>query len=214
MKNVHHRIKAYIMKYFPSLKSIFRPQEFYFGAVPDNVVRIAPTKIEPVPDEDTTTREADLVNESVSIVAGSKYKKRSANKKKDEDTPKEEKKEMAEHDDDKERGDKHHHHKDCCCDRVDIPVVIKVFDFCAEKKYYLQKFEDAIGEYYDMYPYVLFKYKKEYCDGGHHHDGDGDHHHHKCRVRFCVYFSLLDYDKAFEIETSLQKKYRHILLRY
>ena len=102
------------------------------------------------------------------------------------------------HDHDGKHEEKHHHRY--CCDKPDVPVVGKIFEFCDEKRYKLEKFEQAIREYYELYPYVLIKYEKVYPK------------HKKCTVRYCVWFSLLDYEKAFEIEKSLQKKYRYLLL--
>lgn len=207
MNNIMGKIKGTIMRYFPALKGIFKQQDSALGiAPPSNVVTLASVKNDEPKPQNITTRETELVNSSVSMVANTQNNSKEKKRKKDDKPDKEGT--MPE--------EKKHKDKHCCCDPVVIPVVIKVFDFCNEKYYLLKKFEEYIEEYKDLYPTVLFKWTKEYCDNYHRHDDDDNdqHKHRKCAVRFCVYFSLLDYEKAFEIETNLQKKYRHILLRH
>ena len=212
MKKLMAKIKEIIVRYFPAFKGMFNKQGSELAVTPTNVVHMSSIKKEPA-TKSITTRETEFLNSSVSMVVKQKKASRKKTESNKNDNSKEEQK-MPEHENHDHDHDKHR--KDCCCEPVVIPVVIKVFDFCGEKYYYLKKFEEYIAEYYDLYPTVLFKFKKEYCDykHDHDHDHDDDHKHKKCRVRFCVYFSLLDYEKAFEIETNLQKKYRHILLKH
>ena len=106
--------------------------------------------------------------------------------------------EVAEYHDEEDCHDDKHHHK-YCCDKPTIPVVGKVFEICDDKRA-AEKLEKAIREYAELYPYVLIKWEKVYPK------------YKKCTVRYCVWFSLLDYEKAFEIEKNLQKKYRRLSL--
>ena len=88
------------------------------------------------------------------------------------------------------------HHEEKCCYFPEVPVVLKGFEWCDYEKYcdYIREFEEYIKKYMCEYPCVLISYKKIYPS--------------KCKVRFCVFFSLCDYEKAFEIEEKLQKIYR------
>lgn len=100
--------------------------------------------------------------------------------------------------DDDVRHDNHYKYSRCCS-KPDIAVVGKIFEFCDESKKKLYKFEEAIREYYENYPYIIIKYEKIYPK------------HKKCTVRYCVWFSLLKLDKAFEVEKGLQRKFRYIV---
>ena len=61
-------------------------------------------------------------------------------------------------DDEKRHDDNHKYHR--CCSKPDIGVVGKIFEFCDESKKKLYKFEEAIREYYENYPYIIIKYEK------------------------------------------------------
>lgn len=100
---------------------------------------------------------------------------------------------------------KHHDKHDDCedkdpCEPPEIAVVGKVFSFCDHDPKDVKKFEDLIEEFHCKYPWVLFKWNKAYTNK------------YKCQIRYFVWFSLLDYEKAFELEAYLQKKYRKILM--
>lgn len=183
------------MRYFPSFRTLFKQPELYVVEA-RKVSNAAPAL--PAGGE-------EQVKSSLSIVAASPTKRRkekltnnkqTSEGKKMEDDVKTDKPDNHDHD--------HHHDKDClCCEKPDVAVVGKIFEFCDEKYYRLEKFEESIMEYHEQYPHVLLKYERLH-----------DKHKHKCKVRFCVWFVLLDYEKAFEIEQNLQKKFRSILLRY
>ena len=84
----------------------------------------------------------------------------------------------------------------------EVPVVLKGFEWC-DYYYYkdeIEKFIDYIKEYQCKYPCVVIKYKKAYIS--------------KCKVHVYVWFSLCEYEKAFEIEEKLQKKYRDMKMHY
>lgn len=90
------------------------------------------------------------------------------------------------------------HDKYYCPPFPEVPIVLKGFEWC-DYYYYkddICKFEDYIKEYKCKYPCVLIKYKKVYPT--------------KCKVHIYVYFSLCEYEKAWEIEEKLQKKYREM----
>lgn len=100
--------------------------------------------------------------------------------------------------DDYDKKKKHHDDDyDDCCHPVKIAVVAKLFYFCGKDKY-CDDFEDYIKDYHSQYPNVLVKWEKKRIN--------------RCEYKYCVWFALLDYEKAFEIEIALQKKYRHILM--
>lgn len=100
-------------------------------------------------------------------------------------------------DDEKRHDDNHKYHR--CCSKPDIGVVGKIFEFCDESKKKLYKFEEAIREYYENYPYIIIKYEKIYPKNK------------RCTVRYCVWFSLLDFQKALEIEAGLQRKFKYLV---
>ena len=107
--------------------------------------------------------------------------------------------EEKEHDDDDDCHDDDHHHYQRMCSKPDVAVVGKIFEFCDESKKKLYKFEEAIREYYENYPYIIIKYEKIYPK------------HKKCTVRYCVWFSLLNFEKAIEVEKGLQRKFRYLV---
>ena len=206
------------MQYLPSFMNIFKTNRAEDQVPPSNVLHLSENKKAPLVVQSLSARETEATNlAAVSVVVSTPQaatKKRREKKKEETNKQDEGDKKMVE---EKKMHDEDCHddkHKECCCEHVAIPVVIKVFDWCGEKKYLVEKFYDYIKEYHDMYPYVLFKYDKQYCDYKDEPGPGPNPRHSKCLVRFCVYFSLLDYEKAFEIEKSLQKKYRHILLRH
>ena len=124
---------------------------------------------------------------------------KSGSKQKNDDKKAERKQDMSEkrkghdeycHDD--------HHDKYYCPPFPEVPVVLKGFEWC--DYYYhkdeIEKFIHYIKEYQCKYPCVVIKYKKAYPT--------------KCKVHIYVWFSLCEYEKAFEIEEKLQKKYREM----
>lgn len=108
----------------------------------------------------------------------------------------------------KEMGKEKYHHEECHdeyekdCYFPEVPVVMKAFEWCDYQYYYddVKKFEEYIKEYYCKYPCVLITYKKIYPS--------------KCKVRYCVFFNLCDYEKAWDIEKKLQKIYREMKMHH
>ena len=95
-----------------------------------------------------------------------------------------------------------HHKRKRCCVKPDVAVVGKIFEFC-DVKYKAQKeFEYHVEKYLRNYKWVAIKAEKIYPTKS------------KCTIRYCIWFALLDYEKAFEIEIELQKLYRRLLLEY
>ena len=94
-----------------------------------------------------------------------------------------------------------HYHK-CCCEFPEPVYVMKAFEWCDYKHYYedIEKFIEYIKEYACAYPCVLIKWEVVYPS--------------KCKLRICVFFDLCDYEKAFEIELALQKKYRKLKMHH
>ena len=108
---------------------------------------------------------------------------------------------MSYHKDKKEKcHDDHHHYR--CCEAPELPVVGKIFEWCDYKHYYddIEKFIEYIKEYYCKYPCILVKWEIVYPS--------------KCKLRICVWFNICEYDKAFEIELALQKKYRKLKMHH